>query len=64
MRVAEVEQIGDLVVVMRALACGRDDHDAARRVGVHDVGDLAVLRGVRHGRAAEFQNFHREELLI
>ena len=56
MGMAEVEQIGDFVVLRHPLAGGGDDDDGTRRVCLHDGLDLCILRGARHGAAAKFQN--------
>ena len=52
-RVDEVEQVGDLVVLGVALAGGRDHHEATRVVGLDDALDLLELAGVGDARAAE-----------
>ena len=57
MRVAEIEKIGELVIVARALSGGRDDDDAARRIGENDIAHLAELLCPCDGRAAEFAYF-------
>ena len=55
--VAEIKKVGDLVVVLAAIAgCGDDDHSAAL-ICQDDIPYLAVLTGVCHGGAAEFCNF-------
>ena len=56
--VAQVEQIGDLVVAAEALARRGHDHHPPLRVGQQDIPHLAVLIGIRHGASAEFHNFH------
>ena len=55
--VAQVQQVGDLMVVLEPLAGSTDHHHAAAGVSLHDGADLCELGLVRHGRAAEFQHF-------
>ena len=57
MRVAEIEKVGELVIVARALSGGRDDDDAARIVRKDNVAHLAELLRPCDGRAAEFAYF-------
>ena len=57
MRVAKIQQVGDLVVVFIPLTGGADHHHAAAVVRPHDIPHLGELFFVRHGRAAEFQYF-------
>ena len=57
MGMAEVEQIGDFIVVGETLPRRRHDYDSACRIGANNVAHLAVLTGIGHGGAAEFQNF-------
>ena len=64
MRVAEVEEVCELVVVRVALSGSGHDDDPARGVGAHDVAHLFKLLGVRHRRAAEFCNLQHGVLLI
>ena len=62
-RVAQVQEVCELVVVRAALAgSGHDDH-FPRGVGTHDVAHFFKLFGVRHRRAAEFCNFQHGALL-
>ena len=62
-RVAQVQEIGELVVVRAALAgSGHDDHLPCG-VGAHDVAHFFKLFGVRHRRAAEFCNLQHGALL-
>ena len=56
-RVAQIQQVRDLVIVLIALARGTHDDDAAALVRGDDGADFFKLCGVRHGRSAEFQNF-------
>ena len=56
-RVAQIQQVGDLVVVFVPLAGGADHHHTAAVVRPHDIPHLGELFRVRHGRAAEFQYF-------
>ena len=63
-RVAQVQEVCELVVVRAALAgSGHDDH-LPRGVGAHDVAHFFKLFGVRHRRAAEFCNLQHGALLI
>ena len=55
--VAQIQQVGDLMVVLEPLTGGADHHHAAAGVGLHNGAHLAELLGVRHGRTAEFQHF-------
>ena len=56
-RVAQVQQVGDLMVVLEPLAGGADHHHPAAGVCLHDGAHLGELGLVRHGRTAEFQHF-------
>ena len=58
MGVAQVQQVRQLVVTAETLACGRYNDDFALRVCHQDIPHLAVLTGIGHGGAAEFDNFH------
>ena len=58
MGIAQIEKVGQLMVIAEPLARGGDHHDPALRVGQKDIPYLAVLAGIRHGAAAEFDYFH------
>lgn len=62
-RVAQVQQVCELVVVRAALAGGGHDDHLPRGVGAHDVAYFFKLFGVRHRRAAEFCNLQHGALL-
>ena len=64
MCVAQVQQVGDLVILLKTLAGGTDHHHAAAGVALHDGAHLLQLVGVRHGGAAEFQHFQHRKLLF
>ena len=55
--VAQVEQVGDFVVVGETFSCGGHDHHPAGGVRADDVADLLILFGVGHGGSAKFQGF-------
>ena len=46
------------MVIAEPLARGGDHHGPALRVGQKNIPYLAVLAGIRHGAAAEFDYFH------
>ena len=54
---AQIQQVGDFVVIGKALAGRRNHHNAAGRIGTDDIADFPVLGSIRHGGAAEFQSF-------
>ena len=54
---AEIEQVGDLVVALEALARGRGDDEAPGGIGLDDGLDFLELFGVRNAGAAEFGDF-------
>ena len=56
--IAQIEKVGQLMVIAEPFACGGDHHDPSLRVGQKDIPYLAVLAGIRHGAAAEFDYFH------
>ena len=53
-RMAQIQKIGELVVVLKSLARRGHDDDAPRGVRVDDRFNFSELARVRHGRAAEF----------
>ena len=53
---AQVQKVGDFVVIFEPLAGGGDHHHLAVGIGQDDIADLAVLARIGHGRAAEFCN--------
>ena len=57
MCVAQIQKVGDLGVVAAAFPGGGDHHHATLGVGLHDAANLTIVRGVRHRRTAEFQDF-------
>ena len=52
------EEVGDLRVALVALAGRRHHHDAALRIGQHDVNHFGQLACVRKRATAEFAYFH------
>lgn len=55
---AKVKEVGDLGVLLVALAGGGGHDVAALRIGLDNGLDLAELRGVGEGGAAELADFH------
>ena len=62
--VAQIQQIGDFMVVGKTLAGSGYHHYATGRIRINDFFDFAVLSCICHGGAAEFQNFHKEVLSL
>ena len=52
------QKVGDLRIVLVALAGGRNHHDAPLGIGQHDIDNLGQLACVRKRAATEFAHFH------
>ena len=60
MRIAKIQQIRDLGIVVLAFAGGGDNHNPAVGIGLYDLPYSFVMRDVSHGGAAEFQDFQHK----
>ena len=64
MRMAEIEQIGKLVIVAETFSRGGRDDNAARGITFNNGFYFLKLFGARHGGAAELGNFYSHFILL